>query len=220
MTRDLKKKIKFLKDFEEEISRIYEEKKIYGPIHLRNNNESELIKIFQGVNSEDYVFSAWASHLHALLKGIPADEVKKMIIEGNSITLTFPQYNFFTSAIVGGICPIATGVAWASKQKEKLKGLKGPRVWIFIGDMTAFTGIANESITYSINFDLPITWIIEDNKKSVGTPTKNAWNQDAESLFESLLEKKSIAKATNFDIKYYQFNSDWPHSGVGKFIEF
>ena len=45
------------------------------------------------------------------------------------------KYKFFSSAIVGGILPIAMGVALSIK-KLKQKNI----VWVFIGDMTFETG--------------------------------------------------------------------------------
>ena len=42
---------------------------------------------------------------------------------------------FYASAIVGGVLPIALGVALSIKKRKKNK------VWIFIGDMTYETGI-------------------------------------------------------------------------------
>ena len=86
-------------DFEEKIAKCYEDGKIHGPIHLRNGNEDQLIDIFKTINKEDYVFSTWGSHLHALLKGVPAYRVEARILMGHSITLMFPEYNFFTSDI-------------------------------------------------------------------------------------------------------------------------
>ena len=190
-------------NFEEKIAKHYENGKIGGPIHLRNGNEKDLINIFDNINKEDYVFSTWGSHLHALLKGVPANQIEERILDGHSITLMFPDYNFFTSAIVGGTCPIATGVAWALKQK-----MCNGHVYVFIGDMASFTGIMHESLTYATNFDLPITFIIEDNEKSVGTPTYKTWNCSINPLINHL------------KVKYYHYNLSYPHSGVGKFIEF
>ena len=51
-------------DFEEDIASIYEQGIIRAPIHLRSGNESQLVDIFKNINTEDYVFSTWASHLH------------------------------------------------------------------------------------------------------------------------------------------------------------
>ena len=102
-----------LKNFEEDIANLYESGQIKAPVHLRDGNEEILVKLFSEleIGDGDYVFSTWASHLHALLKGIPPKQIRHDILEGRSITLHYPEHNFFSSAIVGGISPIAIGTA-------------------------------------------------------------------------------------------------------------
>lgn len=203
-----------LREFEKDIQKIYESGVITGPVHLRDNNEAALCDIFQNVKDEDFVFSTWASHLHALLKGVPSTEVKKKILEGKSITLHFPKYNFYSSAIVGGICPIAVGSAWSCKRSEN----SGRRVYCFVGDMSFLTGIASESIRYSLQHDLPITWVVEDNGVSVGTDTQETWNGETFRWFE--LYRDLAKDCKHFKITYYKFNMTYPHSGTGVFVEF
>ena len=65
---------KELIDFEEEIASAFNNKKIKAPIHLHGNNESQLIKIFESIGPDDWIFSSWRSHYHCLLKGVPADQ--------------------------------------------------------------------------------------------------------------------------------------------------
>ena len=207
--------VKQLRDFEKEIEEIYESGKIKAPVHLRNNNEADLCAIFKNhkVKKEDYVFSTWASHSHALLKGVPSEQVKQKILDGKSITLHFPEHNFFSSAIVGGICPIAVGTAWGLKKSNS-----DARVYCFIGDMSFLTGIASESIRYSMNHDLPITWVVEDNGKSVGTITEETWNGSTQEWYQ--IYTKLSSKCKNFKIVYYRYSMTYPHSGTGVFVEF
>ena len=63
----------------------------------------------------------------------------------------------YTSAIVGGIIPIALGVAMGLKKNNSNK-----KVWCFIGDMTFETGVFHEAYKYSRNFNLPLEFIVED----------------------------------------------------------
>jgi len=114
---------------------------------------------------------------------------------------------------VGGVCPIATGTAWQLKRSGK-----DSRVYCFIGDMAFLSGIASESIRYSMNYDLPITWVIEDNGKSVGTPTEEVWNGNTQDWY--LIYKKISAHCEHFQITYYKYNTSYPHSGTGVFVEF
>lgn len=204
----------FLVNFEDDIAKIYEQGKIKAPIHLRSGNEIILLDIFKNINYEDYVFSTWASHLHCLLKGVPEKLVKDAILEGRSITLNFPEYNFYSSAIVGGTPPIAVGTAYALKKQGKTN-----RVYCFLGDMGFHTGIAYESIKYAIGNSLPITFIVEDNHKSVDTPTKTTWNVEVDKIVELFNKLIDIYKS---DVKIisYSYKSKYPHAGTGNFVEF
>ena len=202
-------------EFEKEIGEIYEQGKIKAPVHLRDGNEQKLIDIFSelDIKKEDYVYSTWASHFHALLKGIPREKIKEDILLGRSITLHYPEHNFFSSAIVGGISPIAVGTAMGLKMS-----CKTDRVYCFLGDMGFRTGITHESIMYSIGKNLPITFIIEDNGKSVGTPTEETWgNLPTEKVFDIYKELCQNSKAK---VLYYKYEMSYPHAGTGVFVEF
>ena len=151
-------------NFEADIASHFNNGEIKAPIHLHGGNEAQLIEFFKNIKSSDWVFSTHRSHYHALLKGVPPELVKSEILKGNSISLQFPLYNFYTSAIVGGIIPIALGVAMA-----------GETVWCFVGDMAAETGIFHECAKYARNKNLLIHFIVEDNGMSVDTPTDKVW---------------------------------------------
>ena len=78
-----------------------------------------MIRIFKKINKNDWVFCSWRSHYQCLLKGVPNKLLEKKILEGKSISLCFPKYNIYSSAIVGGSIPIALGVAKSIKKKIK-----------------------------------------------------------------------------------------------------
>ncbi len=204
-----------LKNFEEEIAQLYEDGKIKAPVHLRDGNEQQLVELFADldIGEEDYIYSTWASHLHALLKGVPQERMKQDILEGRSITLHYPDYNFFSSAIVGGISPIAVGTSMALKKQFKTN-----RVYCFLGDMAFRTGITHESIMYAIGNDLPVTFIVEDNGKSVGTPTEASWGTlPTHTVFETY---NNLANGSTVELRYYKYEMSYPHSGTGVFVEF
>lgn len=157
-------------DFEKEIATLYNEKKIPAVIHLASGGENELIKIFKGIRSQDWVLGSWRSHYHCLLKGVPREELKQSIIEGHSIALCFPEYRILCSGIFGGVLPIAVGLAMGIKRTNE-----DSVVHCFIGDMTAESGIAHECIKYAEGHDLPIRFHIEDNGLSVCTKTQLTW---------------------------------------------
>ena len=194
---------KDLIDFEKEIAQIFNAAKIKAPIHLHGNNEDQLLKIFESINSDDWIFSSWRSHYHCLLKGVPPDQLKKDIIDGKSMTLLYPEHNIYTSAIVGGVIPIALGTA-ISLKKEKKKAI----VYLFIGEMTSETGAAHEAHKYAVSHDLPLKFIIEINHKSVCTDTLKTWNMSK----YSLVGKKNVI--------HYEYDLPWPHAGSGVRVQF
>ncbi len=198
--RDINLSVEQLISFENMVKESYENGQIKGPIHLSKNNELNLIELFQYINSEDWVFSAWRNHYHALLHGVDKEKLFDWIKEGKSMGINNIGPNFYASSIVGGIIPIALGVAMGLKRKNSKK-----RVWCFIGDMTMETGVFWEVYKYSQNFNLPLQFVVEDNNLSVHTPTDIAWGK-----------RMSIPE----NVIYYSYKMEYPHHGTGKWVNF
>ena len=192
--------------FEEDIAAEFNGAKIHAPVHLYFGNEQACIDVFRRVRPEDWVLCSWRSHYQRLLKGVPPSQLKAEIMAGRSISLCFPEYRILSSAIVGGVVSIAAGIALGIKRS----GDKA-RVYCFMGEMTAETGIAHESVKYCRNHQLPVTWIIEDNGKSVCTNTKAAW-----ALASHWWELECGAT----DVISYRYENHYPHAGAGSRIQF
>ena len=197
-------KAKLIK-FEEEIAEYFNAGKIKAPVHLYHGNENQIIKVFKKIKPNDWVFCTWRSHYQCLLKGVPEKQIKDEILSGRSISLCFPKYNIYSSALVGGSIPIAVGVAISLKRSSSKN-----RVYCFMGEMTSETGIAHECIKYSRNFKLPIHFIIEDNEKSVCTITRKVWNQ----------KKLTYEGYSDNYVTYYHYKLKYPHAGAGKRVQF
>ena len=189
-----------LMEFEKKIADFWESGKIRGPVHLSGGNDDSLIEIFKRIKSSDWVFSTWRSHYHCLLKGISLDWLEKEILEGRSITIVNKDEKFYSSAIVGGILPIAVGVAMSNKRKGV-----DEIVWCFVGDMAFETGTFMENYKYAKNFNLPIRFVVEDNEVSTNTPTIETWNNKTE---------------IPDDVIWYKYKKEWPHYGTGKWVIF
>jgi TPP-dependent pyruvate/acetoin dehydrogenase alpha subunit len=196
----------YLISFEEQIAALFNDGKIRAPVHLYQGNEEKIIEVFKKINKQDWIFCTWRSHYQCLLKGVPESEIKDEILAGRSISLCFPKYNIYSSALVGGSIPIAVGMALSLKLKKQ----KDTKVFCFLGEMASETGIAHECIKYSRNFKLPIHFIIEDNAKSVCTDTRATWNQ----------KKLSYENVNDDYVTYYKYTSKYPHAGAGKRIQF
>jgi pyruvate dehydrogenase E1 component alpha subunit len=201
--------------FEEEIKAIYLQGKIRAPVHFSRGNEEPLIRIFTNIRKEDWVFSTHRSHSAALLKGIPREWVKAEILASRSIHLNNAEYNFFTSAIVGGCLPIALGVAMAIKHYKQDR-----HVFVFIGDMTAETGIFHECQKYAIRNKLPVTFVIEDNGLSVNTPTQESWGLEDVHLENPKWNKTPVFFNDKEKTIKYKYERQMPHIGCGQWVTF
>ena len=159
--------------FEKKIGDAFNNGEIAAPIHLYHGNEDQILEIFKKIDVDnDWVCCTWRNHYQGLLKGVPPEVLESNIRDGKSMVANLPKYKFICSSIVGGIPSIAAGIALAIKLQKKQN-----RVWCWLGDMSAETGHFHEAYKYSINNDLPITFIVEDNKKSVCTPTPEVWKR-------------------------------------------
>jgi len=151
--------------------------------------------IFKYINREDWVFSTYRNHYHALLHGVDPEWLFEQIKAGKSMNITCSKPRFFTSAIVSGILPIAVGVARAINDSR--------RVWCFVGDMAATTGAFHEAQKYASGHDLPITFIVEDNGLSCDSPTAETWGSGRANKLIS-----------------YTYKRQHRHVGTGKFVHF
>jgi TPP-dependent pyruvate/acetoin dehydrogenase alpha subunit len=192
-----------LRAFEESIRDCFNRGEIRSPVHLYSGNEEQMIDIFRDIQEEDWVCCSWRSHYQCLLKGVPTEELRAQILRGNSICLCFPKHRVISSGIVGGIVPIALGIA-AGLSRQHLPG----KVHCFLGEMTAETGIAGECIKYGYGFRLPVRFIIEDNGKGVYTDTREVWGMP------------SLTYEKDPRVTYYHYRLTYPHVGTGTFVTF
>lgn len=194
-----------LLNFEEDVAQEFAAGSIRSPIHLSQGNEQVLLDIFADIQPDDWVLCGWRSHYHCLLKGVSPHVVRQAIRDGHSVSLCFGQHKILSSGIVGGIAPIACGIAWELKQRNDINPMgHDTRVWVFLGDMTAMTGIVHEAMQFAAGYALPIKWVVEDNGQSVCTDTQASWGRHPGEP----------------DVTRYQYKLGRPHAGIGKWVRF
>ena len=202
--------IQTLQDYENNLKLLFEEKKINCPLHLSSGNEQQLLDIFAFIKEQDYVLSTHRAHYHYLLKGGDPQELLDEILglpsgickgNGRSMHLYDVKRRFYTSAIVGGIAPIACGLALNIK-KNKLD----EHVWCFVGDGAEDQGSFTESVRFGVARDLPVTFIIEDNDLSITSTKKQRWHN------WQPIKSRNIIR--------YNYLRKFPHCGVGKWVGF
>jgi pyruvate dehydrogenase E1 component alpha subunit len=188
--------------FEADIAERFNRAEIPHPVHLSGGNEQQLIDYFAAHHDAargDWVCGSWRMHYHCLLAEVPSDEVRAAILAGRSITLCFLEHRVVSSAIVGGILPIAVGIAVGLRRQGS-----DAKVHVFCGDMTAVTGAYHEATTYARRQALPISFVVEDNGLSVMTDTQEAWGAHPGAAEEHR----------------YFYKNKFPHAGAGVRVDF
>lgn len=156
--------------FTNKIAAHHDAGKVPFALHLPGGNEEKLIEIFSEIKTDDYVLSTHRNAYHALLHGLPEDEVEEKILNARSMFMFDRKRNFYVSAIIGGTPAIAVGIAWALKKKGSKQ-----KVWCFVGDGIEDTGHFAEAVRYVDGFDLPCKFIIEDDNMAVEVPKEVRW---------------------------------------------
>jgi len=188
--------------FEDRIGALYLDNKLPFLFHLSGGNEKELISIFQNIKEGDYVISNHRSHYHALLHGIPPEVVEDRILNGRSMFIYDRERNFFCSAIIGGTPAIAAGIAWALKRKGSKQ-----KVWCFVGDGTEDNGHLYEAIRYVDGWELPCTFVIENNNRSVEASNSERWGKSGDYEWNSPCVLK------------YKYEITYPHARMPGMID-
>jgi pyruvate dehydrogenase E1 component alpha subunit len=191
-------------EFESGIRELWENGQLPSLVHLCGGNEQQLLDIFSEIKEGDWIFSTHRTHYHALLAGIEPELLIKRIKEGDSMFVYSRKHNFLCSAVLAGCCGIAAGVAWAIKQQWDLPGgHEFPSVWCFIGDGGEEEGHFYEAAMFVEANDLPCTFIIEDNNRSVDTPRdhRRGAAKGLEHLFKC--------------VRRYHYTPTYPHAGSG-----
>ena len=181
--------------FEDKIGSLYDDCQLPFLFHLSGGNEEQLIEIFKGIKENDYVLSNHRSHYHALLHGIPSEVVEQKILGGRSMFIFDRGRNFFSSSIIGGTPAIAAGIAWALKRKKSTQ-----KVWCFIGDGAEDSGHLAEAVRYVDGWELPCTFIVEDNDRSIEATKEDRWGKMANLEWRS----SSVIK--------YSYKITYPHA--------
>ena len=160
---------------EEKIAELYAEQQMRCPVHLCIGQEAIAVGVCANLLKKDYLLSNHRSHGHYLAKG---GDLKRMLAEiygkftgcsqgkGGSMHLVDLAAGILgTTPIVGGIIPVATGVAFGTQMKGK-----DNLTAIFFGDAATEEGVFFESLNFASLKKLPVLFICENNFFSVYSP--------------------------------------------------
>ncbi len=183
LTRD--DKIKLYRDmvrirrFEERSLHSYQQGRIGGFLHLYIGQESIAVATASLMEDNDHLITAYRDHGNALSVGMTMNECMAELYgrftgcskgKGGSMHYFAPDKNFWGGhGIVGGQTPLGTGIAFALKYK-KLKGC----CLCLLGDGAVNQGAYLESLNLAALWNLPVIYVIENNRYSMGTSQKRS----------------------------------------------
>lgn len=178
--------------FEENAARAYGMGKIYGFCHLYIGQEAISTGCAHAMAEQDIMISAYRIHAQALAMGLEPQELMDELFGresgnvhglGGSMHFFDPDKGFWGGwGLVGQQVPMATGVAFAQKRRKT-----NAVVVCFFGDGALQQGAIHESFNMAAIWDLPIVFVLENNRYGMGTAVErvSALAPDAHKMAES-----------------------------------
>ncbi len=165
--------------FEEKCAEMYQLGEVGGFCHLYIGQEAVAVGALTPLEQKDYVITAYRDHVHALVRGMDPKAIMAELFgrvdgcsrgKGGSMHLFDRSINFLGGhAIVGGHLPLAVGVGYAIRYRDS------DAVCIcFLGDSVVNIGAFNESLNMAALFELPVVFVIENNRYGMGTAVHRA----------------------------------------------
>lgn len=139
-----------------------------GALHSSEGQEAVAVGVMSQLRTDDYVFSTYRGHGHAIAKGLPLERVTAEVHGratgvsrgfGGSMHLFSKELNFMGgNGIVGGGIPLALGTAYAAVLRNT-----GQVTAVFFGDGAASQGSFHEALNMAALKRWPVVFICENN---------------------------------------------------------
>lgn len=152
---------------------------VKGTVHPYIGQEASGVGVCMALTDEDVVAGTHRSHGHNLAKGATSDRMMAEILGketgycqgfgGSMHIAAFDTGSLGAFGLVGASIPIATGAALAFKMR------KTDHVAIsFTSDGGSNTGNFHESLNMAAIWDLPVVFVLENNRWAVSTPSEKS----------------------------------------------
>ena len=168
-----------IRRFEEKAGQLYGMGLIGGFCHLYIGQEAVVVGMQATAGKNDTVVTSYRDHGHMLACGMDAKGVMAELTgrqggyskgKGGSMHMFSREKNFYGGhGIVGAQMPIGTGLAFASKYKGD-----GGVCHAYCGDGAINQGQIYEAFNMASLWDLPVIYVIENNKYGMGTSIERA----------------------------------------------
>ena len=168
-----------IRRFEERCAQLYVEGRIGGFLHLYIGQEAVAVGAMSLLRPDDYFITSYRDHGYALARGTDPRPLMAELCgkiggisrgKGGSMHLyDVPSGNFGGDGIVGGHLPIAAGMGYGIRLRKT-----DQIALCFFGDGAVNEGAFHEALNVSGLWDLPVVFIIENNRYGMGTALDRA----------------------------------------------
>lgn len=171
---ELYRQMLLIRRFEEQCNVAYRQAKIGGYLHLYIGQEAVAVGFISQLQKQDRVVGHYRDHGYVLALGSDPKAVMAELLgketglckgKGGSMHLYDRDKNFLGGyGIIGGMIGIATGVAFKQRYMQE-DGV----TLCFFGDGSMNAGLLHECFNMAGLWDLPVIYIVENNKYAMGT---------------------------------------------------
>ncbi|MBT5408689.1 MAG: pyruvate dehydrogenase (acetyl-transferring) E1 component subunit alpha [Phycisphaerae bacterium] len=170
-----------IREFEVRTMQAYQNRLIGGFCHIYIGQEAVAVGSIAAVNDDDPVVLAYRDHGHALARGMDPKHCMAEMFgrvggcakgKGGSMHMfDADHYLYGGHGIVSAQTPLGTGLAFATKYEDELmKGGTSNHVTLcYLGDGALNQGCFYEAMNLASLQDLPVIFVLENNRYSMGT---------------------------------------------------
>ncbi len=168
-----------IRRFEEKAGQMYGMGLVGGFCHLYVGQEAVVVGMQAAITEGDTLLTSYRDHGHMLACGMQAKGVMAELTgraggyskgKGGSMHMFSREKNFYGGhGIVGAQVPIGTGIAFALKYRDtQAVSLT------YLGDGAVNQGQVYEAFNMAALWQLPVIYVIENNKYAMGTSIERA----------------------------------------------
>lgn len=161
-----------IRRFEETVLDSFPRGLFYGTTHTYVGQEANAVGVLTSMHEGDIVVSNHRCHGHFLAYGgsmhaLAAELMGRStgICGGRGGSQHIQWKDFYANGILGGTVPLAVGMALGEKASNT-----GKIVFSFLGDGTLGEGVVYESLNMASLWNLPVLFLVENNRYAQSTP--------------------------------------------------
>jgi pyruvate dehydrogenase E1 component alpha subunit len=176
-------KMSLVRAFELRANEMYARAKIGGYCHLNLGEEATVVGLTAALENRDYLYTSYRDHGYAIMRGMEPSAVMAELFGkstgvvggwgGSMHMFDMSKRMLGGYGIVGGQIPPATGAALAISYRSEA-GPNSEAVMCLMGDATTNIGAFHESLNLAGLWNLPIVYVIVNNRLGMGTRVEDA----------------------------------------------